>query len=81
MRTYQASICAASHPTQLRKVLESRAARLYDVEALMTMAFKGVGAMPTSSIQVMRTAAAAVVDAQIEEHRQRLELITRCRTH
>jgi hypothetical protein len=80
LKHYETSICAASHPAQLRKVLDSRAARLYDAESLMNTAFKGVGAMPTAVIQGLRSVAGAAVDAQIEEQRQRLELIV-CRTH
>ncbi|WIA42044.1 hypothetical protein OEZ86_009332 [Tetradesmus obliquus] len=80
LKHYEASICAASHPAQLRKVLDSRAARLYDAESLLNTAFKGVGAMPTAVIAGVRSAAAAAVDAQMEEQRRRLELIV-CRTH
>jgi hypothetical protein len=80
LKHYENSICAASHPAQLRKVLDSRAARLYDAESLMHTAFKGIGAMPTAVIQGLRSVAAAAVDAQIEEQRQRMELIV-CRTH
>eukprot|EP00879_Flechtneria_rotunda_P008892 GHRR01009312.1.p2 GENE.GHRR01009312.1~~GHRR01009312.1.p2 ORF type:complete len:173 (+),score=80.35 GHRR01009312.1:1157-1675(+) len=77
---YESSVCAASHPPQLCKVLESRAARLYNAQALLAAAFKGVGAMPTSTIQGLRCAAAAVVDAQLADQRRRLELAVCC-TH
>lgn len=62
------------------QVLDSRAARLYDGEALLHTAFKGIGAMGTVQVQGLRAAAAAAVDAQLEEQRQRLNLIV-CRTH
>jgi hypothetical protein len=80
LKTFERSICAASHPAQLRKVLDARLARMYDADALMAAAFKGVGAMPTAHIKPLRSLAVAAVDAQLADQRQRLELII-CRTH
>lgn len=80
LKTYEATICAASHPAQLRKVLDARAARLYDGDALMATAFRGIGAMPGSSIAPLRAAAVAAIDAQLAEQRARLEMMV-CRTH
>lgn len=44
------------------------------------VAFKGIGAMPGSMVQAMRSAAVAAVDAHLAEQTARLELIL-CRTH
>lgn len=79
-KTYEASIIASSHPSQLRKVLDTRASRLYDGDALLQLAFRGIGAMPGTQIQALRAAAVAAVDAQLAEHTARLEMIL-CRTH
>lgn len=79
-KTYEGSIIASSHPSQLRKVLDTRASRLYDSDALMSTAFKGIGAMPGSQIDSLRAAAVAAVDAQIAEQSARLQMIM-CRTH
>jgi hypothetical protein len=79
-KTYEASIIASSHPSQLRKVLDTRAGRLYDSDALLQLAFRGIGAMPGTQIQALRAAAVAAVDAHLAEHTARLEMIL-CRTH
>lgn len=79
-KTYEGTILASSHPSQLRTVLDTRAGRLYDGDALMQVAFKGIGAMPGSMVQAMRSAAVAAVDAHLAEQTARLELIL-CRTH
>eukprot|EP00775_Hariotina_reticulata_P014197 gene14197-14340_t len=41
LKTFERSICAASHPAQLRKVLDARLARMHDADTLMAAAFKG----------------------------------------
>lgn len=79
LKTYEASIIASSHPAQLRKVLDTRAARLYDGESLMQAAFRGIGPMPGSMIGGLRAAATAAVDAQLAEQSARLEMLL-CRT-
>lgn len=55
--------------------------RLYDGEALMGLAFRGIGAMPGAQIESLRASAAAAVDAQLAEQSARLETILLCRTH
>ncbi|KAF8059692.1 SULTR2 [Scenedesmus sp. PABB004] len=79
-RRYEASICAASHPAQLRQVLDARAARLYDADVLLRTAFRGVGPMPAGYLQGLRVSAAAAVQEQMAEQQRRLEHIM-CRTH
>lgn len=55
--------------------------RLYDSEALMGLAFKGIGAMPGAQIEALRASAVAAVDAQLAEQSAQLETILLCRTH
>jgi hypothetical protein len=55
--------------------------RLYDGEALMSLAFKGIGPMPGAHIDALRASAVAAVDAQLAEQSARLETILLCRTH
>ena len=80
LKAFELTILASSHPSQLRKVLDTRVARLYDGEALMSLAFKGIGAMPGTMIAAQRAAAVAAVDEQLAQHTARLEMIL-CRTH
>jgi hypothetical protein len=42
-KTYEGTILASSHPSQLRTVLGTRAARLYDGDALMQVSTRGDG--------------------------------------
>jgi hypothetical protein len=82
LKTYEAALCASSHPGQLRNVLDARTRRLYEPDALLATAFSGLGGLPTARcIRPARAAAAAAVDAQLAEQAARLERMLGCRTH
>lgn len=57
-------ITSCSSPQQLRKVLNTRLARLYDAQGLMGCAFGGVGAMPSSRIAGLRKRALLCVEEE-----------------
>ncbi len=54
------------------QVLEARLSRAFDADALMSVAFKGVGSMPNSSIQLLRQRALQDIHEQQLEHQRRL---------
>lgn len=54
------------------QVLEARMSRVFDADALMSVAFKGVGSMPNSSIQLLRQRALQDIHEQQLEHQRRL---------
>ncbi len=57
------------------QVLEARLCRAFDADALMVVAFKGVGSMPNSSIQLLRQRALQDIHEQQLEHQRRLEAL------
>lgn len=80
LKRYELTIMSSGNAGQLKKILDSRLARLVESDALMTAAFKSVGAMPHASINGLRSAARQQVEVQLEQHRQRLALVI-CRAH
>jgi hypothetical protein len=61
-------------------VLDARLSRLFDADALLAVAFRGVGSMPTSSIQVLRQQALQEIHEQQLEQQRRLEALLGCKT-
>ncbi len=62
------------------QVLDARLSRLFDADALLAVAFRGVGSMPTSSIQVLRQQALQEIHEQQLEQQRRLEALLGCKT-
>jgi len=82
LRQFETTLCASSlTPVQLRKVLDTRAAQLYDAEGLMALAFRGIGSMPGVHLGVLRAAAQREVEAQAQARQRALALLTGCRVH
>jgi hypothetical protein len=55
-----------------------RLAHVYDEDALMTGAFKGVGPMPADRIALLRAAAIREVEEQAQSIRHKLALLVNC---
>jgi hypothetical protein len=62
------------------QVLDARLSRAFDADALLAVAFKGVGSMPNSSIQALRQQALQEIHEQQLEQQRRLEAVLGCKT-
>lgn len=75
MRRFESTLCSSGNPVQLRKVLDSRASRMYDAEGLMALGFKGIGAMPGVHIGCLRVGALREVEQQARARQQAYALL------
>lgn len=71
LRKFENSVVSCTHDLQLKKVLECRVARVYDVDCLWQLAFKGLGSMPTSLLVQLRKGAVDEAETDVREHQER----------
>lgn len=75
LKKFESSISSCSHDTQLRTILESRVGRVYDVEPLLQVAFKGLGSLSSAMLTDMRKASIVEADCEVREIQQRIKAL------
>ncbi|KAK9845237.1 hypothetical protein WJX81_000734 [Elliptochloris bilobata] len=66
---------ASSHSVQIERAFKWRVARTFNSDALLKLAFNGVGPLPMAAIKRARADLEGAADAQAVEHQRRLEAL------
>jgi hypothetical protein len=61
-------------------VLDARLSRAFDADALLLVAFKGVGSLPSSTVQLLRRQALLDIHEEQLAQQRRVEALLGCKT-
>ena len=75
LRLNEGAMLAVVHGFQLTRTLSWRVARTYQADALAKMAFHGVGTLRAVDIEQVRTCAEAMLAAEYEDRRKRMQAL------
>lgn len=76
-KMYEGPLATSHYGLQIPRVLKWRAARTYDPDALLKVAFRGIGTLSMTSIKRTRESQVSRIEGQLELQRRRLQLLVK----